>query len=97
MQPTTPELCSEEEVLQQTMSDREIIARWGFGNILFMSFDYVLLQNLPKSMIESEVIEGDEELLSNCGTYLDTDIENCDTRVDNVEYPDYLDMNCGSK
>ena len=48
-------------------------------------------------MIESEVIEGDEELLPSYETYLDTDIENCDTRVENMEYPDYLDMNCGSK
>ena len=48
-------------------------------------------------MIETEVIEGDEDLLPNSGTHLDCDLVDCDKMIENVEYPDYLDMNCGSK
>ena len=47
-------------------------------------------------MIETEVIERDEDLLPNGDgeSCLETD---CDKKVENVEYPDYLDMNCGYK
>merc|ERR1719282_2003498 len=52
-------------------------------------------QNLPTSMIESEVIEGDEDLLPNGESHLDCDLVECDKITENVEYPDYLDMNRG--